>query len=596
MEAKAKYLFEASWEVCNKVGGIYTVVISKVRPLLEVYDNNYFLIGPYFVQKATGEFQEKLAPDNFAKIFGKLEQEGIICHFGKWLIPGEPQTILIDFSAFQGNKNSIKRELWDNFQIDSLNSGFFSFDEPVIWAYAVGKLLEEFAQTTTEKIVAQFHEWLSGSALLYLKSRQVKIGTVFTTHATMLGRTIAGNSMDLYNMLGKIDPKQMAYQLGTPDKFLMEEQCALNADAFTTVSEITGVEAEALLGKKPDIILPNGLDIEKFPTIEESSIKHSKLKEKIKHFLMYYFFPYYSFNLDNTLLYFIAGRYEFRDKGIDVFIKALSEVNSKLKAENSTKTIVTFIWIPGNIRSIKQELLENKTRFEDIADNLNDDIDQIQHRILYGLLAQQSMDRNFIFGEDEVQQYKRKVLKLKQPSQNAPLCTHNLNDEDNDPIIKTCRQNGLLNRPDDRVKVVFYPIYLTGADNLLDLSYYEAMMGSHLGVFPSYYEPWGYTPLESGALGIASVTTDLSGFGRFLMSKAPPSDYPGIFVLKRLGKTEDQVVRELAGILYDYSKLNKQGRIENKIQAKKLASYADWKIMINNYIIAQNMAVDKQWS
>ncbi|MBS1266426.1 MAG: Glycogen synthase [Candidatus Woesearchaeota archaeon] len=596
MKAEADFLFEVSWEVCNKVGGIYTVVKSKVNPIKHYYKQNYYVIGPYFVEKAAAEFQEMVAPDHLKEIFQKLKKEGIICHYGTWMVPGEPKTILIDFSGYFKHKNNIKRELWDNFKIDSLHSPF-SFDEPIVWSFAVGRLLEEICELSRENQVVQCHEWLSGAALLYLKSRNVKIGTVFTTHATMLGRTITGVDENIYELMGKIDPDQKARELGVIDKHQMETQCAKHADVFTTVSEVTGLEAEALLGRKPDVLLLNGLDIEKFPTLEESTFKHRLFKEKLKEFAMYYFFPHHKFDIQNTLIYFLAGRYEFHDKGIDVFIHALSELNQKLKKAKSKKTILAFIWVPGNIRGIKSSLLENKTTFTDIKDSIEDSSKQIQQRIIYSLVSQKAFSENFLLGKDLMHDIKRKVMKFTvKKNHNPPLSTHNLHNEHHDPIINSLKAHKLLNKKSDKVKIVFYPIYLTGADRLLDLSYYECMSGSHLGVFPSYYEPWGYTPLEAGALGVASVTTDCAGFGKYVQSKTSVTQYPGVYVLERHNRPHEKVVKDLTKVMFDYSKLTQQERIENKIQAKKLAALADWKKMVENYLRAHNLAVEKVWN
>lgn len=593
MEKQADYLFEVSWEVCNKVGGIYTVVKSKAAEIIGYYKENYFTIGPFFPEKVVGEFQEKVPPDKLAKVFEKLQKQGIKCHYGSWLIKGEPNTILIDFSEFTSKKDEIKTSLWQNFKIDSLNTQYFDFDEPVIWSYAVGKLLEEIKNAFKDKkIVAQFHEWLSGAGLLYLKQNKVKIGTVFTTHATILGRTMSFANEDLYEIFDKINPEKKAYEYGIQAKYLAEKQSALNADVFTTVSEITAIEAEHLLGKKPDVLLPNGLDLNKFPTFEEASIKHRLYRERIREFLLYYFFPYYSFDLDNTLLYFLCGRYEFRAKGIDIFIKALARLNEKLKKNNSKKTIVAFFWVPGNIRSIKTELLESRAFFEDIKDSIDDDINEIKNKIIYSIVSKKGITEKTIFNEDFMHENKKKVLKLMKKG-NPALSTHDLHDEQNDSIIKSLNKAGLLNKKEDRVKVVFYPIYLTGADGLLDLSYYECMQGSHLGVFPSYYEPWGYTPLEAAALGVSSVTTDLAGFGRYVNEKSVQSKNPGIFVLKRLGKKDDEVVKELTNSFYYFSNLSKQDRIKNKMEAQRLASLVDWDVLIKNYIEAHNLAIKR---
>ncbi len=590
--AKADVVFEVSWEVCNKVGGIYTVVKSKAGYMTKSY-SNYFLVGPYFIKKAHGEFIEEMPPEDIKQVFQKLKPEGIDCHYGKWLIDGQPRCILLDFTGFTKTTNDIKKRNWDNYSIDSLNTQYFDYDEPVVWSTAAGRLIEELSYVWKDKkIVAQFHEWLCASGLLHLKKAKAKVGTVFTTHATILGRTIASSHKDLYSIYAKIDPVKEAYNYGIQAKYLTEMEGAKNADIFTTVSEITGMEAEHLLKKKPDVILPNGLDVSKFPGFEDASIKHKMFKRKIYEFLVYYFFPYYEFDLLNTLIFFLCGRYEFHDKGIDVFIKALGKLNGQMKSKNSEKTVVAFFWVPGNVRGVKPDLLENQYFYKDIKDSVDDEISDIRAMILKNLVSQTEITKESIFSEDFRSEVNVKVLKFKKAG-SPPLSTHDLFDEQNDEILNAFKKNGLNNRKEDKVKVVFYSTYLTGADGLLDTSYYESMLGGHLGVFPSYYEPWGYTPLEGAALSVASVTTDLSGFGRFVCSNCSPEKQAGVYVLKRMGVSDDEFVNSLAETLYHYTLLTKSGRINNKIKARNLAAMADWRIFVKNYVDAHNAALDK---
>ena len=593
MEKKADILFEVSWEVCNKVGGIYTVVKSKAARMAEAYGSNYFLIGPYFASRALGEFQEEVPSEICRLPFEELKKDGIICHFGKWLIEGMPYAILIDFVNYRHKVNEIKRQLWDWYRIDSLRASE-DYDEPIAWAYCAGMLLEKLAGCSqNKKIVAHFHEWLSGVGLLYIKKKNVKIAAVFTTHATVLGRTLASSNIDLYNVWNKINPDNEVYKYNVEAKHLVEKNSAAFADVFTTVSEITGMEAEYLLKKKPDVLLPNGLDISKFPTFEELVIKHRLQRDRIREFMLYYFFPYHTFDLKETLIYFIAGRYEFHDKGIDIFIKALGRLNEKLKQAKSKKTIVAFIWVPANFRNIRPELLENKTLYQDVKDALEEVIDDVEKNIIYSFVSGRKAAKESLFEDDFLTEMKIRVAKFVRKGR-PPLLTHDLYDE-NDTILKTIISANLNNDEQDNVKIVYYPIYLSGADGLLNLNYYEAMQGSHLGVFPSYYEPWGYTPLEAGALGVSSVTTDLAGFGRFFCAECAQTEAPGIFVLKRLNKSDDDVVSQLVSVMFNFANMPKEERISNKLQARKTASMADWRIFANNYLEAHNMAVEKAY-
>lgn len=593
MNPSANLCFEVSWEVCNKVGGIYTVVSSKAAHMIAKYQGNYIAVGPFFPKKVFSNFEQKLPPEDLKGVFDELKTMGLVCHFGTWLIKGSPNVILIDFSNFTKNANEIKRNLWDWFGIDSLGTSWFDFDEPVVWAYSVGLLLERIASVKKDKkIVSHFHEWLAGAGLLYLKHANVRIATVFTTHATMLGRTIASANLDCFQVCKRMNPEEEARNRGVLPKHQMERQCANHAEVFTTVSEITGLEAEQLLGRKPEVLTLNGLDLVKFPTFEEASLKHRQFKERMKEFCMYYFFPHYTFNLDDTLFFFLAGRYEFHDKGIDMFIKALGDVNRRLQEQHSGKTIVAFIWVPGNVKGIKSELLEGKTFFGDLAGTIDNALPEIRRRIASALISRQDISKELLFNEDQLQDFKRKVFRFLRTGK-APLSTHDLVDEHQDAIITSLYAEGLDNGPEDRVKVVFYPIYLTGTDTLLNTTYYEAMHGCHLGVFPSFYEPWGYTPLEASALCVPSVTTDLAGFGRYVCATCTPGQTAGVFVLKRLQVSDEDFAKALGDQMFNYAMLSVQDRVQTKINARSIAEQADWKYFIEYYIEAHNKAVEK---
>ncbi|HLG23372.1 MAG TPA: hypothetical protein VI564_00410, partial [Candidatus Nanoarchaeia archaeon] len=290
-----------------------------------------------------------------------------------------------------------------------------------------------------------------------------------------------------------------------------------------------------------------------------------------------------------SLIFFIAGRNEFHDKGIDIYIKALGNLNEILKKEKSKKTIVAFVWVPGNIRGIKQEILENKTLYQDIKDALEDEKDAVVQNMLYSFASGKKISENYLFDEQFLTEMKVKTGKFRKKGK-PPILTHDLYDE-NETIVNAIRAAGLSNDEKDKVKIIYYPIYLSGADGILNLNYYESMQASHLGVFPSYYEPWGYTPLEAGALGVSSVTTDLAGFGRYFCSDCDVSDLKGIYVLKRLNRAYDDVVNQLTGVMHKFSLMTKEERIAGKLKARQIASTADWKSFISHYIEAHNLAV-----
>jgi len=592
LQPKADFLFEISWEVCNKIGGIWTVLKSKARPTVERYGENYCLIGPYSAQNSKGEFEETEPPKEWGKAFLELKTEGIAVKFGYWIVPKNPKAILIDFSEWISRGDQIKKELWEKFKIDSFNSSF-DYTEPMVWSYVAGKVIEKLLPCfSNRKVVAQFHEWLSGAGLLYLKSQNLPVGTVFTTHATILGRTLAGNDVSLDSFSGKINSKEQAYKYGIQAKYQIEQACAVKTDVFTTVSQITGLESEIILNRFPDVLLPNGLDMSRFPSIEQISIKHKLQRDRIRDFLFWYFFPYYELDLENALIYFTIGRYELRNKGIDTFIKALGQLNKKLKQEKSKKSVVAFFWIPAQTQSIKKELIESREIYTDIKEQLESIEEDIEGNLMKSLITKSKIEKSDIFENEEstLAEIKNKILRFKKQG-NPPVCSHNLTDQ-NDAVLRMFNEAELLNSKEDKVKVIFYPIYLNGADGILNLTSDEAIQGSHLGVFPSIYEPWGYTPLESAALGVGSVTTDMAGFGRFCWEYIRGKKLPGIFMLERMDKNEQEVVDNLEKILFNFLKLSTNQRVENKIQARNLANMADWEILIKNYIIAHNKAVE----
>lgn len=589
MKPKSDTTFEVSWEVCNKVGGIYTVIKSKVG-LMQGNYKNYFLIGPYFEDKARYDFLEQSTPKEFRNIFLELKEQGIVCHYGIWNIPQKPQTILIEFQGLINSKDKLKKDYWEKFKIDSISSGW-DFEEPMLWSTAVGELIARYYKNN-KNIVAHFHEWLAGFALLNLKC-----ATVFTTHATMLGRTLCAQGENIYDMLDKINPEKRAKETGVIDKHSTEVACAKACTVFTTVSEITALESEKFLGRKPEVILLNGLDADKFPSFEELSIKHQDNKRIIKEFIAYYFFPYYYFNLDETYVFFIVGRYEFKNKGIDIFIKSLQRLNERLKSEGSKKTFVVFFWIPREVQSTKSELASNKINYHQIKHFLEKQNERIIDNIIENSMQCNEMscfvgdfEKKKLVSDEIIQEIAKLRLHFKKEGK-PPLITHNISNEYNDEIIRALLANGLDNSYENKVKVIFYPVYLSGVDGLLDLAYYDAITGCHLGVFPSYYEPWGYTPLESAALGVPSLTTDLGGFGKFLLTQNIKDG--GIYVLKRFDKKEEDVISEFTKILYRYTQLNRQGRVQEKIEAKRLSKLADWDKFIEFYIQAHNLALEK---
>ncbi|MGV8150267.1 MAG: glycosyltransferase [Candidatus Woesearchaeota archaeon] len=591
--AKADYVFEASWEVCNKFGGIHTVIKSKSSQMMETY-KNYFLIGPYFEKNAKVEFISMDPPEEFRDAFAELGSQGIICHFGKWLeLKGLPYTILIDFSGILEKTNVVKGEYWKDYGIDSIRAGW-DFDEPSMWSYAVGMMIHKLYEKSLrgKNVIAHFHEWLAGFGLLYLRKNCHNVATVFTTHATVLGRSLSSSGVDIYAMMQNILSRQSdiikeAYARNIEAKHLTESATANNAHIFTTVSEITAIESECFLGRKPEVILLNGLDLEKFPSFEDISIKHISSRDKIREFLTYYFFPYYTYDVNNSLIFYTQGRFEYTNKGYDLIIRALGLVNERLKRENSTKTASVMFWVPLQTYGIRLDVLENKNYYMHIKNYVYSNSPDILQKITYDFISKKDNVEE-LFTDQFLRDIKKDLMIFSRTG-TPPLSTHNI--DENNVMIRYLRENNLLNRSDDRIKVIVEPVYLDGNDGLIDLGIYDAMAGCHLGMFPSYYEPYGYTPLESAALGVPTITTDMAGFGRYIKTQNP--DNKGIIVLERTGKPDHEVTSKFADVLYGFIMMDKSDRINEKLRAKALSNYADWKLLIKNYIAAHDAAITK---
>lgn len=578
------YLFEVSFEVANKIGGIYTVLKSKSNYMSRHYGKGYCLVGPLNLDKSATEFQVREPSERTQKVFYSLEDEGIKCHYGKWLARGKPRTILIDFQEAMPRANELKEQLWKDYKVDSWNAGY-DFDEPVVWSWSVGMLLDALQREYKSKMVGHFHEWLAGAGLLHIKKNNPRIGTVFTTHATVLGRAAAASgtlASDIKN------PDKKAVEWGVQAKHLLEKATAKNANVFSTVSETTALEANQILGRKPEVLVINGLNLENFPTLEEFSINHVKYRDIIKDFLIPYFFPYHSVNVKDSLIFFISGRNEFHAKGLGMFMKSLGQLNRKMKKAKTKKDVFVFVWVPDAVRGVPVSLLQSLTLYQEMKNDVEAESEKIARKLLDTLIKLEMPKSDDLLDEDFLYEARKDIQSFSRKGP-APLSAFEL--DSNNYIIKVLRENGLENKPKDKVHVIFYPAYLGPADGLLNLSYYEAVMGCHLGVFPSFYDPWGYTPLETAGCGVPTVTTDLTGFGKFI--KEHDGGKKGIFVLGREGKTEEESTTALSDLMFKFVKFSKNERIENKVEAKRLSRLAGWKKLSKNYFKAHQMAMKK---
>jgi glycogen(starch) synthase len=573
---------EVSFEAANKVGGIYQVLKSKSGKMKDFYGDNYYTIGFYDEESASTDFAPRETIPGLENL--KEEDNGIEIHCGVWRIENQPKCILVDISDMEKSADDIKEELYEEHGVDSMGAGE-DFEEPVKWSYAVGKVVDALESSLEGDTVVQLHEWLSGPAMLNFDAP-----TVFTTHATVLGRTLSNADYDL-NRLIEDDAVEdsMAEEHGVKPKHQTEKAAAENADVFTTVSKVTGKEAEAVLGVEPDKILPNGFNVGEFPSLEELSYQHKKKKDEMKEFLRAHFEPYYDVNLeDDPRILFISGRYEFHNKGIDTFIDALADLNGQ-----EGDDFFVFFFVPTDVKQVKPEVLENMSLYQELEDYVDSVMPEIRSTLI------DSMTSGGDTGERLKELVEESSTSLESLQDNfhgkkgnaAPNCAFDLNYSP-DEILHRMHERGLRNREEDRVKVIFYPTYLSMGDKLLSMSYNDALVACSAGIFPSYYEPWGYTPVETAANGALSITTDMAGFGQFLLENAPEDDRKGIRVLERQDVPDEEASERLAEMIEDIVSYSKTEITERKHNARRLAQLTSWDKLGENYREAHEMAVE----
>ncbi len=536
------YLFEVSWEVCNKVGGIHTVIATKAATIKEDLKNNYIAIGPDIRTKGKDVPEFKEDPNLYCSWKRRLADEGVKVRIGQWKIEGRPTTILIDFTPFFAQKNKILKYYWDKFGVDSI-TGQWDYIEPVLFGYAAGKVIESFIRynlSYRQPVIAQFHEWMTGSGLLYLKDVLPRVGVVFTTHATVLGRCIAGNGFPLYDNLNSYEPLETAKNFNVVAKYSLEQKTAEHADCFTTVSSITAKECQYFLGKKVDLLTPNGFEDSLFPDEEQWKKNREKAREKLFEIASAMMGEKIS---KKSLLVCISGRYEFKNKGIDIFLDALKKLNIEGSIQ---REILAFLLVPNGFSALNPDFEYNLT-------------------------------------------HPQEMRKSKQC-----YTTHLLTNSDNDPILKKITELKLNNSSEDKIKVFFCPFYLNGDDDVFKLPYYELLAGMDLTVFPSYYEPWGYTPLESLAFKVPTITTTLAGFGLWVNSKYPKA-HPCIKVVERNDSNYDKVVAETAENIKYISELSFEHRKKIRKNAEEVANTARWKNLCSFYLEAYQLALDKSF-
>lgn len=587
-------LFEVAWEVCCQTGGIYTVLRTKAPATARRWGDGYWLVGPYRPAAAAVEFEPETATGIVGDVLGILRERGVVIHFGRWLITGRPQVLLVDLSSLAPRADEMKYFFWKDIGIGT-PFGDREMGDMVAFGYAVADLLAAIRERSEDRpMLAHFHEYQSAAALPILRHRQVAVPTVFTTHATLVGRSLSAANVDLYDHLPRINGEAVANEHGIGSRFQLEKAATHAADVFTTVSGITALEAEQFLHRKADILLPNGLNVERFAAPYRFQELHRENKALIHEFTMGHFFPSYTFDLTKTLYFFTAGRYEYRNKGFDVFIEALHRLNQRLKEHPNGVTVVAFIIAPANYRSPNVETLNRQAMFNELRETC-DAIKEEMGEQLFRTVAAGRMPTT----DDLLDEFARVRLKRMMHAwhQGPPpmIVTHDLANDGDDLILRHLRHRNLINLCEDPVKVIFHPEFITSTSPILGLEYDQFVRGCNLGVFPSYYEPWGYTPMECVIRGIPAITSDYSGFGAYVMSHFPEHNKHGIFIARRRGVSVDKTIELVADWMYALTRMSARQRIQLRNQVETYAEYFDWNRMTRYYRAARRFAIHKHY-
>lgn len=535
------YIFESSWEVCNKVGGIYTVLSTRAKTLQEALHDKIIFIGPDLAEANNLYFNEDKTL--FADWRKKAESDGLSVRVGRWNVPGTPIAVLVDFSRYYKDKNEIYTWLWEHYQVDSLHA-YGDYDEASMFSYGAAKVVESFYGfylDDTKHVIYHGNEWMTGLGLLYVNNKLPQVATLFTTHATSIGRSIAGNNKPLYDYLFAYNGDQMAWELNMQSKHSIEKQTAKYVDCFTTVSEITANECKELLDKPVDFVLPNGFENDFVPKGAQFTRKRNIARKRM--FDVANAILGVEFDDKETLIVSTSGRYEFRNKGVDVYIEAM---NRLLRDNRLKKKVLAFIDVPGWVGEPRQDLIDR-------------------------LKSGQKFDTPL----------------------HVPMITHWLHNMSHDNVLDMLKYLDMQNRKDDNVKLIFLPSYLNGDDGIFNMKYYDLVLGNDLCIYPSYYEPWGYTPLEAIAFKVPCITSDLAGFGLWVNSELGHSGEitDGVKVIHRTDYNYSEVADRIKDTVAEFSILSSAEVKKSRENAEKLSRKALWSNFIKYYYEAYDFAL-----
>ena len=535
------YIFESSWEVCNKVGGIYTVLSTRAKTLQDALRDRIIFIGPDLAEANSLYFKEDHA------LFGEWRKQagkdGLAVRVGRWKVPGEPIAILVDFTQYYKDKNDIYTKLWERYQVDSLHA-YGDYDEASMFSYGAAKVVESFYGfylDSSKRVIYHGNEWMTGLGLLYINDKLPQVATLFTTHATSIGRSIAGNNKPLYDYLFAYNGDQMAEELNMQSKHSIEKQTAKYVDCFTTVSEITANECKELLDKPVDFVLPNGFEDDFVPKGAQFTRKRNQARKRM--FEVANALLGVDFDDKETLVVSTSGRYEFRNKGVDVYIEAM---NRLLRESSLNKKVLAFIDVPGWVGEPRQDLIDR-------------------------LKSGRKFDTPL----------------------HVPMITHWLHNMSHDNVLDMLKYLDMQNRRDDNVKLIFLPSYLNGDDGIFNMKYYDLVLGNDLCIYPSYYEPWGYTPLEAVAFKVPCITSDLAGFGLWANSEIgrPGEIIDGVKVIHRTDYNYSEVADRIKETVSEYSNFTAADVKKSRDNAEKLSKKALWSNFIKYYYEAYDFAL-----
>lgn len=587
------FLIETAWEVCNQVGGIYTVLRSKILAQQQEWGKDYLLVGPFLGK--TNEFEQIDEDDGTPayRVVENMRNQGVEIYYGTWLVSGRPKTVLINPYSIFYKLAEIKYEIWEAFDIPSETHDDLK-DQVIGFGFLLQWFLHDLIhENKKKKHVIHFHEWMVGLPVPYLRRSGVNAKLVFTTHATLLGRYLAMHDPRFYERLPYVSWEHEAIHFNSLTQIKLERAAAHGAHILTTVSDITAQECIYLLGRAPEVITPNGLNINRYEAIHEFQSLHVEAKKKINEFVIGHFFPSYKFDLENTIYFFTSGRFEYKNKGYDLTLEALARLNHLMHKEGINKTVVMFIVTKQPSHGINVQSLNSRAMMEELRSTCKQIENEVSKKLFYSVAGDENdklPDLNK-FVEDYMKLSFRRAMQSSQTINLPPVSTHNLMNDKKDDILNFVRVSGMYNKPEDKVKIVYHPEFISATSPLFHMEYDEFIRGCHMGVFPSYYEPWGYTPVECLVRGIPAITSDLAGFGDYVKKHLPREIGDGLYVVDRLGKTFDQAADQLAYTMLEFINMNRRERISQRNVVEEVAQNFDWDELIQFYTKTYKKAI-----